>query len=56
MSETTDGKFRFTHHVIDTDLEGVYWGQTALADLDGDGDLGNPLETVALDNGRSPSD
>ncbi|MBT4496159.1 MAG: VCBS repeat-containing protein, partial [Gemmatimonadetes bacterium] len=39
MPETRDSKFRFAHHLIDTDLEGVYWGQTALADLDGDGRL-----------------
>jgi hypothetical protein len=39
VPETRDSKFRFAHHLIDTDLEGVYWGQTALADLDGDGRL-----------------
>jgi len=30
-------KFRFCHHIIDTDLPGDGWGQTVLADLDGDG-------------------
>ncbi|MGD8236937.1 MAG: VCBS repeat-containing protein [Armatimonadota bacterium] len=30
-------KFTFRHHVIDTDLSGRGWGQTALADVDGDG-------------------
>ena len=39
MSEEAQKKFRFAHHVIDAELEGVYWGQTALADLDGDGRL-----------------
>ncbi len=32
-------KFRFKHHVIDTDLPEGYWGQTVLADLDNDGRL-----------------
>lgn len=31
------GKFSFIHHYIDTDLPGIYYGQTALADIDGDG-------------------
>jgi hypothetical protein len=30
-------KFRFRLHLVDTDLEGNGFGQTALADLDGDG-------------------
>jgi hypothetical protein len=30
-------KFRFRHHLVDTELEGNGFGQTALADLDGDG-------------------
>lgn len=30
-------KFRFRHHVIDTELSGRSYGQTALVDLDGDG-------------------
>ena len=32
-------KFQFRHHVIDTDLSGRSYAQTALADLDGDGRL-----------------
>ena len=32
-------KFRFRHHIIDTDLPGHSYAQTALADLDGDGRL-----------------
>lgn len=31
--------FRFQHHLVDTDLTGEGFGQTALADLDGDGRL-----------------
>ena len=27
-------RFQFQHHVIDTDLDDIYYGQTALADLD----------------------
>lgn len=33
------GEFRFRHHFVDDALPGSEWGQTALADLDGDGDL-----------------
>ncbi len=33
------GELRFRHHFIDRDLPGTGWGQTALVDLDGDGDL-----------------
>ncbi len=32
-------EFRFRHHVIDAELEGSGYGQTALADLDNDGRL-----------------
>ena len=32
-------KFRFKPHIIDTDLPGRFYAQTALADLDGDGKL-----------------
>jgi hypothetical protein len=32
-------KFQFKHHIVDTDLSGSSYGQTALADLDGDGRL-----------------
>lgn len=32
-------KFQFKHHIIDTDLTGQSYGQTALADVDGDGRL-----------------
>jgi hypothetical protein len=32
-------EMRFKHHFGDRDLSGSTWGQTALADLDGDGDL-----------------
>jgi hypothetical protein len=32
-------KFRFRHHLIDTGLSGNGFGQTAIADLDGDGRL-----------------
>ena len=32
-------EFRFQHHFIDRDLPGVSWGQTALVDVDRDGDL-----------------
>jgi len=31
--------FRFSHHLIDTDLPEGHYGQTALADMDGDGQL-----------------
>ncbi len=31
--------FQFRHHIVDAELPGDAWGQTALADLDGDGDL-----------------
>lgn len=30
-------KFRYKHHYIDTELSGTLYGQTALADVDGDG-------------------
>lgn len=30
--------FRFAHHFIDRDLPGGSWGQTALVDVDRDGD------------------
>ncbi len=33
------GELKFRHHSIDRDLPGRDYGQTALADLDGDGDL-----------------
>jgi hypothetical protein len=33
------GELRFRHHLVDRDLPADQWGQTALADLDGDGDL-----------------
>ena len=32
-------EFRFQHHFIDRDLPGASWGQTALVDVDRDGDL-----------------
>ena len=32
-------EMRFKHHFGDRELSGSTWGQTALADLDGDGDL-----------------
>ncbi len=32
-------EMRFKHHFGDRNLSGSAWGQTALADLDGDGDL-----------------
>jgi len=32
-------KFRFKHHYIDRDMPGKFYGQTALADVDGDGVL-----------------
>jgi hypothetical protein len=32
-------RFQFRHHVIDTGLPGEFYAQTALADLDGDGQL-----------------
>jgi hypothetical protein len=32
-------KFRFKHHIIDTEITGRSYGQTALADLDNDGHL-----------------
>ena len=32
-------KFQFKHHIIDTDLSGRSYAQTALADVDGDGRL-----------------
>ena len=32
-------EMRFQHHFGDRNLSGSTWGQTALADLDGDGDL-----------------
>jgi len=32
-------KFCFKHHYIDRDVPGKFYGQTALADVDGDGDL-----------------
>ncbi len=32
-------KFQFKHHIIDTDLTGSSYGQTALADVDNDGRL-----------------
>ncbi|MFO7905359.1 MAG: FG-GAP repeat domain-containing protein [Planctomycetota bacterium] len=31
--------FTFRHHLVDPELPGSAWGQTALVDLDGDGDL-----------------
>lgn len=31
--------FDFRHHLVDDDLPGSAWGQTALVDLDRDGDL-----------------
>ena len=31
--------FRFQHHFVDPSLPGSSWGQTALVDIDGDGDL-----------------
>lgn len=33
----SQAEFQFKHHYIATDLPGVYYGQTALADVDGDG-------------------
>lgn len=48
MADETDGKFRFVHHIIDTDLSGPHWGQTALADLDG---CGRPEFIVGQDKG-----
>jgi len=32
-------EFQFKYHVIDTDLPGQFYGQTALADVDSDGRL-----------------
>ena len=32
-------EMRFEHHFGDRNFSGSTWGQTALADLDGDGDL-----------------
>jgi hypothetical protein len=32
------GQFKFRHHFVDGNLPGSGWGQTALADVDGDGD------------------
>lgn len=33
------GEMNFRHHTVDANLPGGSWGQTALVDLDGDGDL-----------------
>jgi hypothetical protein len=33
-------KFRFKHHLIDTELPHAFYAQTALVDLDNDGRLG----------------
>ena len=38
-AESAPGPFAFRHHFIDKDLPGTQWGQTALEDLDRDGDL-----------------
>ena len=38
VSSQGGGKLEFRHHFVDTDLPGSEWGQTALADIDGDGD------------------
>ena len=32
-------EMKFNHHFIDRDLPGSQWGQTALLDIDRDGDL-----------------
>jgi len=37
--QSADRKLSFRHHFVDRDLPGDSWGQTALADLDGDKDL-----------------
>jgi hypothetical protein len=37
--EQLSSKFRFKHHLVDTGLKGNGFGQTVLADLDGDGRL-----------------
>lgn len=39
LAISASGELRFRHHFVDRDLPGSGWGQTALADLDGDGDL-----------------
>ncbi len=36
---SAQGAFKFAHHYIDKDLPGDSYGQTALVDLDQDGDL-----------------
>lgn len=35
----TGDEFRFAHHFVDRELPGSQWGQTALVDIDRDGDL-----------------
>ena len=39
VTQLTSGEFQFRHHFIDADLPGSQWGQTALIDVDRDGDL-----------------
>lgn len=39
LAVSTAGQLRFRHHFVDDDLPGSGWGQTALVDIDRDGDL-----------------
>jgi hypothetical protein len=38
-TQTRGNEFRFQHHFVDQELPGDQWGQTALVDVDRDGDL-----------------
>ena len=39
LALASPGEFKFRHHFADRALPGSGWGQTALVDLDGDGNL-----------------